>query len=75
MIFYALFSFHVGSQLLEATAFETAISQARLAFDIGLQLGLNMTLLDIGGGFPRANLNTSGTDVPFEKVSAFHLQY
>jgi ornithine decarboxylase len=29
-----------------------AIQQARDVFDLGLQMGFNMTLLDIGGGFP-----------------------
>ncbi|KAK3585248.1 hypothetical protein CHS0354_006294 [Potamilus streckersoni] len=45
-------SFHVGSGCLEARAFAVAIQQARQVFDTGLDLGFNMNLLDIGGGFP-----------------------
>lgn len=45
-------SFHVGSGCEEANAFGIAIQQARDVFDKGLQLGFDMTLLDIGGGFP-----------------------
>lgn len=45
-------SFHVGSGCEEAQAFAVAIQQAREVFDQGLNLGFNMTLLDIGGGFP-----------------------
>lgn len=45
-------SFHVGSGCEEANAFGIAIQQARDVFDKGLQLGFDMKLLDIGGGFP-----------------------
>ncbi|KAL3868356.1 hypothetical protein ACJMK2_041170 [Sinanodonta woodiana] len=45
-------SFHVGSGCREARAFAVAIQQARQVFDIGQDLGFNMNLLDIGGGFP-----------------------
>lgn len=45
-------SFHVGSGCEEANAFGVAIQQAREVFDKGLQLGFDMKLLDIGGGFP-----------------------
>lgn len=45
-------SFHVGSGCEEANAFGVAIQQARDVFDKGLQLGFDMKLLDIGGGFP-----------------------
>ena len=46
------YSFHVGSDCLEAGAFEAAIRQARGTFDIGLDIGIHMDLLDIGGGIP-----------------------
>lgn len=45
-------SYHVGSGCEEADAFRVATQQAREVFDIGLELGFNMRLLDIGGGFP-----------------------
>jgi len=45
-------SFHVGSGCFDATSFTDAVHLARKAFDIGAALGLDFTLLDIGGGFP-----------------------
>lgn len=45
-------SFHVGSGCEEANAFGVAIQLARDVFDKGLELGFDMKLLDIGGGFP-----------------------
>ncbi|OWF48666.1 ornithine decarboxylase-like isoform X1 [Mizuhopecten yessoensis] len=43
--------FHVGSNCLTSNAFASAIKEARRIFDIGLQIGFDMTVLDIGGGF------------------------
>lgn len=48
-------SFHVGSGCHDPTAFKQAIQHARRLFDIGLGLGHQMELLDIGGGFPGDN--------------------
>lgn len=45
-------SFHVGSGCQEAEAYDAAIQQARDVFDMGLSMGFDMDLLDIGGGFP-----------------------
>jgi len=45
-------SFHVGSGVHEAEAFHCAVKQAYDAFQAGLELGFDMTMLDIGGGFP-----------------------
>ncbi|KAH3847749.1 ornithine decarboxylase-like isoform X2 [Dreissena polymorpha] len=45
-------SFHVGSGCQDPEAFAEAIQQARMVFDQGRDIGFNMTLLDIGGGFP-----------------------
>lgn len=45
-------SFHVGSGCGEAEAFAVAISQAREVFDLAIDMGFNMELLDIGGGYP-----------------------
>lgn len=45
-------SFHVGSGCREAGAFLRAIRMARRVFDVAEAMGFNMTLLDIGGGFP-----------------------
>jgi diaminopimelate decarboxylase len=58
-------SFHVGSGCQEAGAFEAAIEQARDVFDMGLDMGFKMDLLDIGGGFP--GQETAG--ISFEEVN------
>ncbi|KAH3847753.1 hypothetical protein DPMN_090084 [Dreissena polymorpha] len=58
-------SFHVGSGCQEPEAFASAIQQARMVFDQGRDLGFNMTLLDIGGGFP----GHAGASVSFDAVS------
>ncbi|XP_033761921.1 ornithine decarboxylase-like [Pecten maximus] len=44
-------SFHVGSNCLSSDAFSSSIKEARMIFDIGLQVGFAMEILDIGGGF------------------------
>ncbi|XP_068587582.1 ornithine decarboxylase-like [Cebidichthys violaceus] len=44
-------SFHVGSGCTGSLAFKQAIADARSVFDMGNLLGLQMSLLDIGGGF------------------------
>uniref|UniRef100_A0A1B6M882 ornithine decarboxylase n=1 Tax=Graphocephala atropunctata TaxID=36148 RepID=A0A1B6M882_9HEMI len=45
-------SFHVGSGCQDPPVFRRAISAAKNLFDLGSQLGFNMRLLDIGGGYP-----------------------
>lgn len=45
-------SFHVGSGVEEAAAFSCAVKQAYEAFTMAQNYGFEMTLLDIGGGFP-----------------------
>uniref|UniRef100_A0A383V4L4 ornithine decarboxylase n=1 Tax=Tetradesmus obliquus TaxID=3088 RepID=A0A383V4L4_TETOB len=44
-------SFHVGSGCKNLGAYSAAIATARNVFDIGAELGHEMRLLDIGGGF------------------------
>ncbi|KAL6103614.1 uncharacterized protein ACO6RY_02972 [Pungitius sinensis] len=44
-------SFHVGSGCTGSLAFKQAIGDARRVFEVGKSLGLQMSLLDIGGGF------------------------
>ncbi|KAJ7993725.1 hypothetical protein DPEC_G00257650 [Dallia pectoralis] len=48
-------SFHVGSGCTDSNAYRQAISDARCVFNIAEELGFQMTLLDIGGGFPGKN--------------------
>ena len=46
-------SFHVGSGCRDATRYELALKDAREIFDIAkADYGMNMHILDIGGGFP-----------------------
>lgn len=46
-------SFHVGSLCGEPEVFERCISIARQLFDLATQkYGFNMTILDLGGGYP-----------------------
>jgi diaminopimelate decarboxylase len=58
-------SFHVGSGCESADSFQDAIKNARFVFDLGLQLGFNMRLLDLGGGWP----GTSNPKVSFEQMA------
>lgn len=51
-------SFHVGSGCQDPPVFERAITAARTLFDVGAEMGFNMNVLDIGGGFP-GNKGTS----------------
>jgi ornithine decarboxylase len=44
-----------------------AVLRARRVFDEAIETGFNLTLLDVGGGFPGANV---GDGITFEKVAA-----
>ncbi|XP_037085984.1 ornithine decarboxylase-like [Pollicipes pollicipes] len=44
-------SFHVGSGCREFAVYDRAIRAARVVFDQAAELGLALTLLDLGGGF------------------------
>lgn len=46
------FSFHVGSSCSSPECFYTAIKSCSQAVDIAESLGINITTIDIGGGFP-----------------------
>jgi ornithine decarboxylase len=59
-------SFHVGSGCSDYPVYKRAIEYAKDLFDYGETLGYQMTLLDIGGGFPGDN-DKAGE---FENVAA-----
>lgn len=59
-------SFHVGSGCTDPETYSQAISDARCVFDMGAELGYNMSLLDIGGGFP----GSEDTKLKFEEIAA-----
>ena len=44
-------SFHVGSNTITADVYIKALIKARQVFDKATELGYNLTILDIGGGF------------------------
>jgi ornithine decarboxylase len=45
-------SFHVGSGCSDTGPYRDAIAAARRVFAMGTDMGFNMTLLDLGGGWP-----------------------
>jgi ornithine decarboxylase len=45
-------SFHVGSQQLETAAYEVAIGRVAMLFTDLREAGLNLRMMDLGGGFP-----------------------
>eukprot|EP01060_Flectonema_neradi_P002215 TRINITY_DN1134_c1_g1_i1.p1 TRINITY_DN1134_c1_g1~~TRINITY_DN1134_c1_g1_i1.p1 ORF type:complete len:467 (+),score=108.76 TRINITY_DN1134_c1_g1_i1:90-1403(+) len=51
-------SFHVGSGCGDAGAFVQATRDARKVFNMASDMGFDMTLLDIGGGFPGDKFTT-----------------
>ncbi|KAM9256146.1 antizyme inhibitor 2 isoform 2-T3 [Cariama cristata] len=59
-------SFHLGSRGLEPQAFTQSVAAAQLAFEMGTELGYQMRLLDIGGGFP----GTEDSRARFEETAA-----
>ncbi|XP_061897740.1 ornithine decarboxylase isoform X1 [Entelurus aequoreus] len=59
-------SFHVGSGCTDSAAFTQAIADAHCVFDMGVDLGFDMKLLDIGGGFP----GSEDTELKFEEITA-----
>ncbi|XP_075057540.1 ornithine decarboxylase [Mixophyes fleayi] len=59
-------SFHVGSGCTDPQTFVQAVLDARCVFDMGAELGFNMHLLDIGGGFP----GSEDVKLKFEEVTS-----
>ncbi len=58
-------SFHVGSQQKNLAQWEPSIAEARALFDEAAALGIKMTLLNLGGGFPARYLD------PLPPLSAY----
>lgn len=52
-------AFHVGSGAKDFDSIYRAIKEARLIFDEAEQVGMAMTVLDIGGGFERESFDKS----------------
>ncbi len=69
-------SFHVGSGATNPCAFSEAISAARAAWDVALELGFAMQLLDIGGGFAAGTSDGQGLgDVPAAVNAALDMYF
>ena len=60
-------AFHVGSGCQSTEPYSDALKKARLAFDIGIDLGFKMNVLDIGGGFPGSGKNIK---LSFESIAS-----
>jgi ornithine decarboxylase len=58
------FSFHVGSGCSSANTFYNAIYECRKACDIAEKIGINTSIIDIGGGFPGVD-----RDIKFEDIA------
>jgi ornithine decarboxylase len=57
------FSFHVGSGCSSSDNFYNAIGDCRKATDIAKELGIKISVIDIGGGFPGVNRNVRFEDI------------
>ncbi|CAO3589774.1 unnamed protein product [Absidia cylindrospora] len=60
-------SFHVGSGCHDEYAFADAVLRARMVFDQAENMGFRFTMLDVGGGFPGADVKEGAT---FEKMAS-----
>uniref|UniRef100_G1Q805 Antizyme inhibitor 2 n=1 Tax=Myotis lucifugus TaxID=59463 RepID=G1Q805_MYOLU len=58
-------SFHVGSGCQNPHSFAQAIADCRRVFEMGRGVGHDMSLLDIGGGFP----GVEGSEPEFEEMA------
>lgn len=64
--------FHVGSGCSDPSSYHKALFDARRAFDIGTELGHDMHVLDLGGGYPALGVDGScqtGNGVHFEEMA------
>ena len=58
------FSFHVGSGCSSADTFYNAINDCKQAYDIATKIGINISVIVIGGGFPGID-----REIKFEDIS------
>jgi len=58
------FSFHVGSGCSSADTFYSAIQECRKAYEIAAKIGIDINIIDIGGGFPGID-----RDIKFEDTA------
>lgn len=60
------FSFHVGSGCSSAKSFYNAIKDCKTASEIAKTHGINISTIDLGGGFPGVDLNIKFEDIAVE---------
>jgi ornithine decarboxylase len=65
--------FHVGSGCSDPSSYRKALMDARRAFDLGTELGHDMHILDLGGGYPGLNVHDgsckTSNGVHFEEMA------
>lgn len=61
-------SFHVGSGCTDASSYSDALIQAKSVFEEAEEIGYDLKILDIGGGFPTGNVDEEL--VKFEDIAA-----
>jgi ornithine decarboxylase len=59
------FSFHVGSGCSSAESFYEALRDCRKAADMAKSLGIQVTMIDIGGGFP----GSDSVEIRFDSIA------
>jgi ornithine decarboxylase len=59
------FSFHVGSGCSSADSFYEALSDCRKAADMAKSLGIQVSIIDIGGGFP----GSDSVEIRFDSIA------
>ena len=50
-------SFHVGCECKDTNAYYTALKEVKEVFEMAKLFGLDLTLVDIGGGFPGTSVS------------------
>ncbi|KAJ3135768.1 Antizyme inhibitor 1 [Physocladia obscura] len=61
-------SFHVGSGCFDANVFGQAVASAANVVDVAKEFGYDMSLVDIGGGYPCSGTGTEG--ITFAQIAA-----
>jgi len=57
------FSFHVGSGCSDAHSYYNAIKDCALTYKMSIDYGFNISIIDIGGGFPGIDKNIKFADI------------
>lgn len=60
-------SFHVGTGCMNDTQYEKAIKDCRDTYNMAKEEGIQLNLVDIGGGFP--GIDVESKDISFEKIA------